>query len=282
MSHEKAEARLASEPNEQDRSVTEVSSKPESQPEPTSFASRAWRHMQEPVRASGFAEFELLFLTFCTGIQDAISFPDYHCFASNQTGNTVFLMLAIVLPELNGNMFITPNIGAALGFFLCAGWITGQISHIVGPRRRIWLVCSNFIQSCLVFAAAAIQYRYGTGLHGSTAVIVVALLAFAAGSQVVQSRSLKMTEISTAMATAAWVDLVVDPALFKRKNHPRTRRVMFLLSLIAGSLVGAGIYRTAGSAAAIFVSAVGKSIVTIMYFFNSTDKPRKDEGGDSC
>jgi hypothetical protein len=30
----------------------------------------------------------------CTGIQDAISFPDYHCFASNQTGNTVFLLLA--------------------------------------------------------------------------------------------------------------------------------------------------------------------------------------------
>ncbi|KAI1334755.1 hypothetical protein F5Y15DRAFT_420532 [Xylariaceae sp. FL0016] len=244
--------------------------------------SRMWSHMQEPVRASSFVEFELVFLTFCTGIQDAISFPDYHCFASNQTGNTVFLMLAIILPELNGEMFITANIGAALGFFLLAGWITGQISHIVGARRRSWLVCSNFFQSCLVFAAAAMQHTYGTEIKGTNAVIVIALLAFASGSQVIQSRSMKMTEISTAMATAAWVDLMIDPGIFKLNNRPRTRRVMFLFSLACGSLVGAGIYRSAGSAAAIFVSAVGKLIVTVMYLFNSTDKPKEITGDEAC
>ena len=52
-----------------------------------------------------------------TGIQDATTFPDYHCFASNQTGNTIFLTLAIILPSLNGEMFITSNIGVALAFF---------------------------------------------------------------------------------------------------------------------------------------------------------------------
>ncbi|KAI1504321.1 hypothetical protein F5X99DRAFT_371781 [Biscogniauxia marginata] len=249
---------------------------------PTSFVYRAWTYMLEPVRASSFVEFELIFLTFCTGIQDAISFPDYHCFASNQTGNTVFLMLAIILPQLDGDMFITANIGAALGFFLVAGWITGQIGHIVGPRRRIWLVCSNFIQSCLVFAAAAIQFVYGIEHEGTTAVVVISLLAFASGSQVVQSRSMKMTEISTAMATAAWVDLMIDPNMFKSNNRPRTRRVMFLFSLAAGSLLGAGIYRSAGSAVAILVSAAGKLLVSIMYLFNGSDKPKKSDGDDSC
>ncbi|KAI0385774.1 hypothetical protein F5Y04DRAFT_156555 [Hypomontagnella monticulosa] len=243
---------------------------------PTSIMSRAWKHMLEPVRASGFAEFELLILTFCTGMQDAISFPDYHCFASNQTGNTVFLMLAVILPHLNGEMFITANIGAALGFFLLGGWVTGQISHIVGPRLRIWLVCCNFIQSCLVFAAAAMQYVHGTNLQGSDAVIVVGLLAFASGSQVVQSRSLQMTEISTAMATAAWIDLLIDPALFKPKNRPRTRRAMFLATLVLGSLAGAGVYRSAGSWVAILVSAAGKMLVTGMYFFNGADKSKEE------
>ncbi|KAI1461916.1 hypothetical protein F4805DRAFT_187520 [Annulohypoxylon moriforme] len=249
---------------------------------PNSIISRAWHHMLEPVRPSGFVEFELLILTFCIGIQDAISFPDFHCFASNQTGNTVFLMLAIILPHFNGEMFITANIGAALGFFLLGSWITGQIGHIIGARLRVWLVGCNFVQSCLVFAAAAVQYVHGTEMEGSDAIIPIALLAFASGSQVVQSRAFRMTEISTAMATAAWVDLVIDPGLLKLKNRPRTRRAMFLTTLIAGSLAGAGIYRTAGSWVAILVSAAGKMLVTCMYLFNSAEKPKKTTGEDAC
>ncbi|KAI1171221.1 hypothetical protein F4777DRAFT_594062 [Nemania sp. FL0916] len=247
-----------------------------------SFISRAWRHMLEDVRPSGFVEFELILLTFCTGIQDAISFPDYHCFASNQTGNTVFLFVGLVLPWLDGDGFYVPNVGAALGFFLLGGWATGQISHVVGARMRLWLVCCNLIQSVLVFVAAALQLAYGVVPQGGVAVMVVGLLAFASGSQVVQSRSMKMTEISTAMATAAWVDLIIDPKIFQAQNRPRTRRVLFLLALAAGSLLGAGIYRIAGSAVAVFISAAGKVVVTIMYLFNSADKPRKTDADSQC
>ncbi|KAI5861717.1 hypothetical protein GGS23DRAFT_128288 [Durotheca rogersii] len=253
-------------------------------PKSSSISIRAWRHMLEPVRASEFVELELLILTFCTGIQDAVSFPDYHCFASNQTGNTVFLMLAIILPRLNGEMFITTSIGAALGFFLLGSWLTGQVGHIVGPRRRIWLVGCNLAQSCLVFAAAAVQHTRGIRLDGVEAAAVIGLLAFAAGSQVVQSRSFQMTEISTAMATAAWMDLMIDPALFRLHNRPRTRRVVFLATLVLGSLAGAGIYRAAGSAVAIFVSAAGKVVVTGMYLFNGADKPKPKTtvGEEAC
>ncbi|KAK7924680.1 hypothetical protein PG985_006734 [Apiospora marii] len=252
---------------------------PESQqPEPPSILSKIQSRMNDSVRPSTYAELELLLLTFCTGIQDAVSFPDYHCFASNQTGNTVFLMLAIVLPSFDGEMFITANIGAALGFFLAAGWLTGQVSHLVGARQRWWLVFCNFFQACLVFAAAAIQQVYGTELRGGAAVTAVSLLAFASGSQVVQSRSLAMTEISTAMATAAWVDLMMDPHMFRtRGNRPRDRRVSFLLALILGCLAGAGIYKTAGSAAAIFVSASGKMLVTVMYLFNGAERPKEED-----
>ncbi|KAI0175551.1 hypothetical protein GGR52DRAFT_537175 [Hypoxylon sp. FL1284] len=267
---------------ERSGSVPAASIDPTLSPETTSIASRAWSHLLEPVRPSAFVEFELLLLTFCTGIQDAISFPDYHCFASNQTGNTVFLMLAILLPHLNGEMFITANIGASLGFFLLGGLATGQMSHFIGPRTRLWLVGCNFVQSCLVFAAAALQYTHGANLSGKDAVVVVTLLALASGSQVVQSRSFRMTEISTAMATAAWMDLLIDPALFQVKNRPRTRRVLFLSTLILGSLAGAGIYRTAASWVAILVSAVGKMLVTGMYLFNSTDKPKAAEAGEAC
>src|SRR3569833_644106 len=205
---------------------------------------------------------------------DAVSFPDFHCFASNQTGNTVFLMLAIILPKLNGEAFITANIGAALGFFLAAGWLTGQLSHIIGPRCRLWLIFCNLIQTLLVFGAAAIQYVYGVELEAPHTLAAIGLLAFASGSQVVQSRSLAMTEISTAMATAAWVDLMIDPNLLALKNRPRTRRVTNKQTHGQGSLLGAYIYKTVGSPAALVVSASGKLLVTFKYFFNSAEKKK--------
>lgn len=227
-------------------------------------------------------EVELILLTFCTGLQDAISFPDFHCFASNQTGNTVFLALALVFPEARGDMFITANIGVALGFFLAGGWLTGQLGHIIGPRCRLWLIISNFVQSCLVFAAAGIQYKHGADLKGGTTLYVIGLLAFASGSQVVQSRSLAMTEISTAMATAAWVDLLIDPNLFSiHRNRPRERRVAFLVALFVGSIVGVLIFRSAGSATAVVVSASGKLLVALMYFFNQSEKP-KDKSAEAA
>ena len=230
------------------------------------------QHLRSDIRVNMLAETELLILTFCTGIQDATTFPDYHCFASNQTGNTVMLAMAVVLPEVTGELFITKNIGVALGFFLAAGWITGQMGHFVGPRSRLWIVFCNLIQSILVFIAAAIQYAYGVELEGPRTLVVIALLAFAAGSQVVLSRALAITEISTAMATAAWVDLLVDPNLLAAKNRPRNRRAIFLAAIVAGAFFGAGIYRSLGSATAVLFSGIGKLIVTIMFLFNRAEK----------
>ncbi|KAK9439019.1 uncharacterized protein G6M90_00g101180 [Metarhizium brunneum] len=234
-------------------------------------------YLRQDIRGSMFTELQLVILTFCTGMQDATTFPDYHCFASNQTGNTVFLCLALILPQLNGEMFFTPNIGMALGLFLGAGWLTGQLSHIIGPRKRWWLILCNLVQSSFVLGAAAIQYQYGIKSQGPQALAVIGLLAFAAGSQVVQSRSLSMTEISTAMATAAWVDLMIDQKLFVLKNRPRTRRIAFLLALVVGTLVGAAIYREVGSATAIVVSGAGKLLVTMLYFFSPAEKAKKEK-----
>ncbi|KAK1250766.1 hypothetical protein MKX07_005321 [Trichoderma sp. CBMAI-0711] len=232
-------------------------------------------YFSQDIRTTLFVELQLLLITFCTGIQDATTFPDYHCFASNQTGNTIFLCLALIIPQFNGDMFYTANIGTGLGVFLVAGWLTGQVGHIVGPRKRWWLILCNLIQTGLVFAATGIQYRHGVHDHGWSAVVVVALLAFAAGSQVVQSRSLAATEISTAMATAAWVDLMIDQKLFVLDNRPRTRRVAFLLALVVGGLVGALIYRTAGSGAALAVSGAGKGLAGLLYIFSGAEKKKK-------
>ncbi|EXJ89660.1 hypothetical protein A1O3_02727 [Capronia epimyces CBS 606.96] len=233
---------------------------------------RLKQHLTSHIRVNILAETELLILTFCTGIQDATTFPDYHCFASNQTGNTVMLAMAVLLPEITHKLFVTGNIGVSLGCFLAAGWVTGQLGHVIGPRSRHWIVFCNLFQTILVFMAAAIQYKYGIDLESTKTLMIVGLLALAAGSQVVLSRSLAITEISTAMATAAWVDLIIDKNLFALHNRARTRRASFLAALVAGAFLGAYVYRSLDSASAILLSGIGKLIVTVMFLFNDRDK----------
>lgn len=199
-------------------------------------------------------------------------------------------MLAVVLPEANGDMFYTANIAIALGFFLTGAWLTGQLGHIIGPRRRCWLVLCNLIQTCLVSVAAAVQYTYSPFRHGSSGLALdaggtptastlwaIGLLGLAAGSQVVQARSFRMTEITTAMATAAWVDLVIDPALLALRNRGRNRRIGFLVTLVLGTMAGAFVFRRLGSPPALVISAAGKLLVTVMYLFNPAERPKAEE-----
>lgn len=95
----------------------------------TTHSNRLAPHLLTPIRNDRVIELELLLLTFCTGVQDAISFPDYHCFALNQSGNTVLIALAFTVPRVTGELIVTANVGVSLCLFLAGGYITGQIGH---------------------------------------------------------------------------------------------------------------------------------------------------------
>jgi len=223
-------------------------------------------YMNDSINDDIYVEIQLLVLAFSTGIQDASTYPDYFCFASNQTGNTV--LLAIGLSGLVTDAFDIGNIAVSLGLFLLGAWVAGQIGNVIGPRRRAWLIFSSIFQTALVWAAAAIQYwteYQRTGLH---AYLVLGLLAFSASSQVAMARGLKITEITTAMATAAYVDWLIDPRLFAKHNRGRNRRIAFLLMLTAGTFAGAYANKGLGSAFALMLSAILKTVITISLLFN--------------
>ncbi|KAG4422195.1 hypothetical protein IFR04_004701 [Cadophora malorum] len=234
----------------------------------------------ENVREDALLETELLLLAFATGIQDATTFPDYQCFASNQTGNTV--LLAVGAAGVTGDIFSMRNIGVSLALFVAGSWIMGQIGHLAGCRKRWWLILSSVLQTAMIFAASGIQYRFGVKENEHIiAMGVIALLAFSSGGQVAMARALLMPEITTAMATAAYVDLFLDVNLFGRANRSRDRRVLFLLSLFAGSFAGAFAYSRVGSAFALLISAIGKLVVTVGFVLNKRLEARQDvEMGD--
>lgn len=224
------------------------------------------RFFTAPLRVDTVIEAQLLALTLSIGIQDAIAFPDFKCFASNQTGNTV--LLAVGAAGLGGDQFSLPNIGISLSLFLAGAILTGQIANIIGPSRRGWLLITHLAQTLMVFGAAVIQSVDGDQGRGENARWSIALLAFSSGAQVASMRPMRIQEITTAMATAAWVDFVIDPSLLAMKNHPRDRRALFLITLIIGSFVGAFMYKEVGSGNTLILSATVKLVVTLTLLLN--------------
>lgn len=239
-----------------------------------------WKsHCTESLRNDTLLANELYLLAFAIGMQDAATFPDYHCFASNQTGNTVLLSVGVF--GLGGDIFSITSIAMSLGLFI-AGVITfGQLGNLFGVRKRWWLFVSSLVQTCLVFGAAALQYQLGVSeSKDALGKVIISLLAFSSGVQVAMVRALKVTDITTAMATAAYVDIFIDPSVFGSwDNRPRNRRLFFLISLVAGSFAGAGSYKRMGSAFVLLISGVCKLAVTFLLLLNQRQEGGKKEIG---
>ncbi|KAG9963928.1 hypothetical protein KCU61_g3395, partial [Aureobasidium melanogenum] len=224
-------------------------------------------------------EFELLLLSFATGIQDAIAYPNFSCFASNQTGNTIILAigaLGISSPHSSSHVDVI-NAIISLSCFAGGILILGQVANWFGVRQlRWWLLTSNLWQTALM-AAAAILQAASNDSRPQYRKAALAMLALSSGAQVGMVRALKITDITTAMATAAYIDIFIDPSLFAgvTRNRQRNRRVGFLSMLIIGSFVGAVAYRYVGSAATLEICAGIKGVVTGLFLLN---KGTEEEG----
>lgn len=219
-------------------------------------------------------ELELMGLALATGIMDAATFSDYHVFVSNQTGNTA--LLAVGALGVGGPMVKLSNVAVSLGAFVGGGFILGQIGNILGPRRRLWLIATSFFQTVLVAVATGLRWRYPTEDGTPGALGVLALLAFASGGQIAVARKVNVPEITTAMVTSAYIDLIIDSHLTARGNRPRNRRFFFICMLLIGSFIGAIADRYYNNALALLLSAICKLVIT-MAFVTNTDASDEDD-----
>lgn len=221
-----------------------------------------------------FLEVELMMIAFATGIMDAVTFPDYHVFASNQTGNTA--LLAVGALDIGGGIIKLQHVGLSLGAFVAGGLICGQLGNLIGCMRRVWLLATNVLQTALVFAAAASHTHTDHVNDESINLGIITLLAFASGAQVASARTVQVPEITTAMVTSAYIDSIVDPHILKKHNRSRNRRLFFVGSLVLGSFIGAIAYKFVSPAFALYLSAAGKALVSIALLFN----PEESRGID--
>ncbi|MCJ1374932.1 hypothetical protein MMC20_006165 [Loxospora ochrophaea] len=223
-------------------------------------------YLAEDVAADLFLEIELILLAFATGIMDATTFPAFHVFASNQTGNTV--LLAVGTFGLGGSLVDLRLVAMSLGMFAAGGLVFGQIGNFIGCRSRRWLLTTSIFQTAMVFAASALEAHRIASQDGTLDLGTIALLGFASGAQVAMARNVSVPEVTTAMVTSAYIDLLADPDILAVKNRPRNRRFWFVVSLLLGSFVGAATYKYEKASLALYLSAACKALVCIAFFFN--------------
>jgi len=187
----------------------------------------------------------LVCLTLVTGLVDAFSYLTLgHVFVANMTGNVVFLGLADV-----GEISIVASLLAVLAFALGATvggrWAAGRAVH-----RGHLLAGATSVQAGVVLVAAVIAST--AGARGSAVrLTLIGLLALAMGGQNAVVRRLAVPDLTTTVLTLTVTGLVADnttPAV-------RVRRLISVVAMLAGALMGGLLLRWVALAAPLWLAA---------------------------
>jgi uncharacterized membrane protein YoaK (UPF0700 family) len=195
----------------------------------------------------------LLALTFATGLIDAISYLGLdRVFVANMTGNLVLLGFGLAgADELEA---IGPLI--ALGGFIVGAFLGGRLAHRWGRPRRRWLALAFSGQLLCVALATFVAILAGPVQAEPVRLGLVLVLGVGMGVQTATARALAVPDLNTAVITITLTGLMADLHL-GRETVPRPgRRMLAIVALLLGALVGALVIVQVGLAAALALTLV--------------------------
>ncbi|KAK0748933.1 hypothetical protein B0T18DRAFT_323031 [Schizothecium vesticola] len=252
-----------------------------SPPPLSSSRRRGWlAHMRDDISLT-HADWPLLVSCLVSGLCDSVAFNATGTFASMQTGNTIFLALgAASLPPNQPLLWLRALVSISSFWAGCLFFSRAFKTHHPRPLQKLTLALSFALQGILILAAAALsqtaavpafaQARLPPTLdaaaeharlareNDAVTLAPLALLAFGFGGQIVASRVLGFTEVPTNVLTSLYCDLLSDPGLAKGvgRNEKRDRRVVAIVMMLGGGVVGGWMQRTgAGMSGALWLAA---------------------------
>ena len=200
----------------------------------------------------------LVGLTALTGIVDAVSVLALgRVFVANMTGNVVFAGFALA----GAPGFALGASVAALGGFIAGAWIGGRLNGRLGHDRARLLASGAAIQLILVAAALVLTAVSGSDLPPATRNIVAAVLAVGAGVQNAVVRRLAVPDLTTTVLTMTLTGIAADIRA-GRPSAAFARRVLAVVTMLAGAFVGAELVLRVGVSAALGVATVILAVVT--------------------
>jgi uncharacterized membrane protein YoaK (UPF0700 family) len=175
----------------------------------------------------------LLILTVVTGLVDAVSILSLgRVFVANMTGNVVFVGFALARApgfSLSASLF-------ALGGFLVGAFVGGQLIGRIDDRGTLFL--DAVIAEVILLAVGVIVAQTSSVPYGGPARDGIALvLATALGIQNATARHLAVPDLTTTVLTMTLTGLAAD--IRRRQTATLTRRLLAVLTMLAGAIAGA-------------------------------------------
>jgi uncharacterized membrane protein YoaK (UPF0700 family) len=178
----------------------------------------------------------LIVMTFVTGLVDAFSYLVLgHVFVANMTGNVLFLAFAIA--GAHGLSMAASLV--ALFAFLVGATAGGRIHSLVNNHRAHLFTLSMAVQASLFLVALILVLLRLAPLTGGFRFTIIVVLAVAMGVQNAASRKLAVPDFTTTVLTLTIVGIGADSRLAGGAGSKGTRRLMAVVTMFIGALVGA-------------------------------------------
>jgi len=181
----------------------------------------------------------LLFLTFTTGLIDAVSYIGLgRVFTANMTGNVVLLGFAAAG---------VPGLSIARSLISLGGFVFGAVaggrlaSSKAAANRRRWVVTAILCEAGLLALAAvlAVGFDFNAGTPESRLYAIILATAIAMGLRNATVRHLGIADLTTTVLTLTLTGLAADSS-FAGANNPRwPRRLLSVIAMFAGAMIGA-------------------------------------------
>jgi len=193
--------------------------------------------------------FTLYGLTFVTGLIDAVSYLGLgRVFTANMTGNVVFVGFA--LGGAADISIVRPMI--ALAAFGAGSVVGGRMVNFRDRSAAAHLLRAMSMEITFIAAAALATFTIeSTGLS-----LVIVLTAMAMGLRNAVVRKIAVPDFTTTVLTMALTAVAADSRLAGGKVVRQGRRLLMIVVMGAGALIGTVVLRSLGTLAAFISAAV--------------------------
>jgi uncharacterized membrane protein YoaK (UPF0700 family) len=177
----------------------------------------------------------LVLLTVVTGLVDAFSYLELgRVFVANMTGNVVFL--AFALGGAQG--FIWWASLLAIFTFSFGALVGGRIRASHGSHRGRHLLVAAGTQTLLLLAAFAIAIGVNSPSGNAERIALIVLLGTGMGVQNATARALGVPDLTTTVLTLTLTGITADSSVAGGSDSKIGRRLLSILSMFFGALVG--------------------------------------------
>nr|WP_316521598.1 YoaK family protein [Kitasatospora sp. K002] len=204
-------------------------------------------------------------LTLVSGLIDAVSYLGLgHVFTANMTGNVVVIAFALAgAPGFSVVGSLTSLAAFLLGALLAGRLAIRLVVRSTPSRRAAQLRTVFVLEVALYGVAAAVVFAWGA--EGTAQYAVIALLALAMGLRNGTVRGLGVPDLTTTVLTLTLTGLAADSRLAGGTAPRQRRKILSVVTMLAGAFPGAVLVLHGQTAWALVLSAALAGVTVLLY-----------------